>query len=68
MMIKVGDSISLELLDDKHAEAIFKLIGANRNYLKGLLPWVDNMQTIDNFKNYIANIKNKVMQELIMDT
>ena len=59
MMIKVDDSIYLELLDDKHAEATFKLIDANRNYLKEWLPWVDNMQTIDNFKNYISNTKKQ---------
>ena len=59
MTIYVDDSISLELLDDKHAEATFKLIDANRNYLKEWLPWVGNMQTINNFKTYISNSKKQ---------
>ncbi len=57
MTIKVDDSISLELLDDTHAVSIIKIIEVNRNYLKEWLPWVDNMQTIGDFKNYIAKCK-----------
>jgi ribosomal-protein-serine acetyltransferase len=59
MTIKVDDSISLELLDDIHAVPILNIIEANRNYLREWLPWVDNMQTIGDFKNYIANCKKQ---------
>ena len=55
MIIKAGDNISLELLAEKHAAETFSLINANRVYLKEWLPWVDNMQTVDDFKAYIAN-------------
>jgi ribosomal-protein-serine acetyltransferase len=59
MTIKVDDSISLELLDDIHAVPILNIIEANRDYLKEWLPWVDNMQIIDDFKNYIAKCKKQ---------
>jgi ribosomal-protein-serine acetyltransferase len=59
MMIKVGDSITLELLDDKHAAETFALIDTNRKFLKRWLPWVDSMQTVAHFKNYIAHCKQQ---------
>jgi ribosomal-protein-serine acetyltransferase len=59
MTIKVDPSISLELLDDIHALPILNLIEASRNYLREWLPWVDNMQTIGDFKNYIAKSKKQ---------
>jgi ribosomal-protein-serine acetyltransferase len=57
MTIKVDDNILLELLDNSHALPVLNLIEANRNYLKEWLPWVDNMQTIGDFKNYIDKCK-----------
>jgi ribosomal-protein-serine acetyltransferase len=59
MTIKVDESISLELLDDIHAVPILNIIEANRNYLREWLPWVDNMQTIGDFKNYISKCKKQ---------
>jgi ribosomal-protein-serine acetyltransferase len=62
MMIKVDDTISLELLDDKHAVPVFNLIDNNRHYLREWLPWVDNMCSIENFKNYILKCKKESEQ------
>ncbi|NOT92890.1 GNAT family N-acetyltransferase [Ferruginibacter sp.] len=62
MIIKVDDNITLEVLADKHASACFNLINTNRAYLKEWLPWVDNMQTGEHFKSYIANCQ-KLYQE-----
>jgi len=59
MTIKVDDTISLELLDDKHAVPVFNLIDCNRTYLRQWLPWVDNMLSVDNFKNYILQCKKQ---------
>ncbi|MEP7256212.1 MAG: GNAT family protein [Ferruginibacter sp.] len=55
MIIQVDDIISLEFLEEIHAEPLFNLINDNRNYLKEWLPWVDNMQAVENAKNYIAH-------------
>lgn len=57
MTIKVDDNILLELIDNTHALPVLNLIEANRNYLKEWLTWVDNIQTIGDFKNYIAKCK-----------
>ena len=59
MILKVDQQISLELLEDKHAESIFKLINSNRVHLREWLPWVIKIQTIQDFKNFIesSNLK-----------
>lgn len=59
MIIKVDDTISLELLDEKHAVATFALIDGNRKHLREWLPWVDQIKTIDNFQNYISKTKKQ---------
>jgi ribosomal-protein-serine acetyltransferase len=58
-MIKVDNTITLELLDDKHAATVFNLIDNNRHYLREWLPWVDNMRGIEDFKNYILKCKKE---------
>lgn len=59
MHLKVDDTISLELLDDKHAAEIFELINANRLHLRTWLPWVDNMRTMEIFERYIQRTKKE---------
>ena len=54
MIIKVDDSISLELVNDKHAEAIFNLVNVNKLRLREWLPWVDTMQSVEFIKNFIS--------------
>lgn len=55
MKIPVDDTISLEFLKAIHAESLYNLVNANRAYLRQWLPWVDNMQSILNFQQYIIN-------------
>ncbi|HMK02725.1 MAG TPA: GNAT family protein [Ferruginibacter sp.] len=57
MVIPVDDTISLVFLEEEHAEPLFTLVDDNRDYLKEWLPWVDKMQTVENFKAYIADTK-----------
>lgn len=59
MIIKVDETISLEFLEEIHAESLFNLVNANRAYLREWLPWVDGMQTVENFKQYIADTKKR---------
>lgn len=61
MIIKIDNTLSLELSNLSHAEDNFELICKNRNYLKQWLTWVDRMQTIDDFKHFISSsiLKNK---------
>lgn len=59
MKIPVDDTISLEFLEEIHAESLYNLVNANRAYLKEWLPWVDSMQTVANFKQYIIDSKKQ---------
>ncbi|MBL7703286.1 MAG: GNAT family N-acetyltransferase [Ferruginibacter sp.] len=59
MKIQVDDTISLEFLEDIHAESLYNLVNANRSYLREWLPWVDNMQSVANFTWYINDTKRR---------
>lgn len=41
-VIKTDDNILLELVEEKHVDAIFNLVDANKLILREWLPWVDN--------------------------
>lgn len=55
MSIQVNDKISLEFLEEVHAPTLFYLVNDNREHLKKWLPWVDNMQAVENAKDYISS-------------
>ena len=59
MKIQVDDAISLEFLEEIHAESLLNLVNANRVYLREWLPWVDHMQTVANFTHYIIDTKKR---------
>ena len=59
MKIQVDENISLEFLEEIHAESLLNLVNANRSYLREWLPWVDHMQTVANFAYYINDTKKR---------
>lgn len=59
MKIQVDEIISLEFLEEIHAESLLNLVNANRPYLREWLPWVDHMQTVANFEYYISDTKKR---------
>jgi len=59
MKILVDDTISLEFLEEIHAESLFNLVNANRAHLREWLPWVDQMQSVANFVYYISDTKRR---------
>ena len=59
MTIQVDENISLEFLEEIHAESLLNVVNANRVHLREWLPWVDNMQTVGNFKYYINDCKKR---------
>lgn len=59
MKIQVDEIISLEFLEEIHAESLLNLVNANRPYLREWLPWVDHMQTLANFTWYISDAKKR---------
>ena len=63
MKIQVDDTISLEFLEEIHAESLLNLVNANRTYLREWLPWVDQMQTVANFAYYISETKRRAAEK-----
>jgi ribosomal-protein-serine acetyltransferase len=57
--ILVDKEVELALLDFFHAEELFKLIIENDKYLRVWLPWLDNNQTLESMKTFIASTKKK---------
>jgi len=62
MKIQVDDTISLEFLEEIHAESLFNLVNDNRTYLREWLPWVDHMHTVANFAYYISDTKKRAAE------
>jgi len=65
MKLHIDDTLSLELLNDTHAEAICELVNANRPVLGEWLPWVSQMQTVDHFRQFIRT--SELMREKGVD-
>lgn len=51
--MKVSGDIQLDLIKEEHAPSLFELVNNNRQHLRQWLPWVDNMQSVDNMIGYI---------------
>ena len=63
MKIQVDEIISLEMLEDIHAESLLNLVNANHPYLREWLPWVDHMVTVENSKTYIGDCKRRATEK-----
>jgi ribosomal-protein-serine acetyltransferase len=59
MIIKADDEISLELMDEHHAEEVVNLIISNRQHLSTWFPWVERMQHKENFLDFIDHCKKR---------
>ncbi len=56
---QIDEHIQLELLEVRHAEALFRLTDQNRKYLKLWLPWVDSVQRLEDTINFIKKSQNQ---------
>lgn len=65
MTIPVSGSVSIELLEERHAAGLLNAVDSSRSHLRVWLPWVDNMQTIEQLKRHIdaARLRSKVGSE-----
>ncbi|HQW84208.1 MAG TPA: GNAT family protein [Ferruginibacter sp.] len=59
MKLQVDETICLRFLEVMDAETLLNLVNKNREYLRQWLTWVDNMQSVDNFKNYITDCNKR---------
>lgn len=58
-VFKVDHEIELRLLEERHAEAIFALVDANRGHLRQWLPWVDAEVSPKEVRDYIRKMREK---------
>jgi ribosomal-protein-serine acetyltransferase len=54
MHITADESVSIVSLHQSHAAVLLELVNANRLHLRQWLPWVDYMQTVEDFDAFIA--------------
>jgi ribosomal-protein-serine acetyltransferase len=55
MVITVDKNITLEITSEKFAAPLFNLVNSNRKHLSAFLPWVENMQTVEDMRQYLKN-------------
>ena len=55
MKIIVDENIQLEITSEKFATQLFNVINNNREHLSAFLSWVENMQSVENMRQYLKN-------------
>ncbi len=63
MVIQVDEHINLEILEEEQAETLCELVNENRDHLRQWLPWVDHMQTAEQFKLHIIETKKQATEK-----
>jgi ribosomal-protein-serine acetyltransferase len=61
-MIIIDENTHLARTSVSHAEALFEAIDRNRAHLSNFLPWVQNMNNIDDLSGYLAKC-NTLIEE-----
>lgn len=61
--MKISETTFLEPTAEQHAEPAFELIDKNRAHLKAWLPWVDRMQTVDDFRSFLQGAMNRMAEK-----
>ena len=51
--LQIDDDLSLRLLEERHAESLFRLIDANREHLGRWFPWVSRTTDVEHSRNFI---------------
>ncbi|MEO8663893.1 MAG: GNAT family protein [Ignavibacteria bacterium] len=57
--ISINEDLKLELIKDSHAQEIFNLTEANRDYLREWLPWVDATKSVNDTSEFIKISKGQ---------
>ena len=63
--ILISDAIHLQPLAGEHAPLLFERVDHNRNHVRTWLPWVDAMQSVEHFQQFIraARAREEAGQE-----
>lgn len=56
---RIADDITVKLIDDEQAEALFDLVDINREYLREWLTWLDANTTLDDTKKFIQKSREQ---------
>ena len=67
MFIQIDDEVALELLGMQHAAALFGAIESSRDHLSAFLPWVGNMQQVEDCAAAAGNLKFTADEESEID-
>jgi ribosomal-protein-serine acetyltransferase len=59
MTLQVNETTLLQLVNDNHADELYRLAEANRKHLSAWLPWLNHMESVDFIKNFIAGSKKR---------
>ena len=65
---EVDEEISLKLIDEGDAEAVFKLTDQSRDYLREWLPWIDMTTEIGDTRNFIKASKKMYAESKGLNT
>lgn len=63
MEIIVDNDVKLKVASEKYASQLFDVVNNNREHLSEFLPWVDNMQTVENFRQYLKNCERLYLEK-----
>ncbi|OPH52105.1 alanine acetyltransferase [Paenibacillus ferrarius] len=59
MFLKIDEELTLKVLEQEDAPALFALTDGSRHYLREWLPWVDGTEQIENTKSFIQFCQNQ---------
>lgn len=57
--LPAGPALMLRALDRSHAEAVFRAVEADREYLRVWLPWVDFSRTVEQSREFLGDTERK---------
>jgi ribosomal-protein-serine acetyltransferase len=60
---RLNEEVSLELLDLRHAEELFRVTDANREQLRKWLPWVDGSQSAEDTRAFIRCTRKQLLDD-----
>lgn len=63
MIIEIDQKIKLELAVEKHAKPLFHTISENRKHLSEFLGWVENMQSVEDTRQYLKTCELLYQEE-----
>lgn len=59
MILRIDETIQLELITENHAQPIFDIVDKNRAHLRTWLPFVDRMQTVEFAQNFVKGVMQR---------